>query len=138
MKKLSVCIILFLLFQSCKQKYENEDLLFRYIKEHQKEQVIEKEYNLLTLRSYNRCATCYTFNLDTVLKSIIDSNFTIQLYVLFDDKMMFSKYKKSKENKLECLFSENTDLDKYGIDKAYPTIFHIKNEKILNWKKIVK
>ncbi len=138
MKKTIFLIFVTLIIQACqnKQRYENEDLLFRYLDGFQKEKIHDIEYNLITLRSKNLCASCYSLSLDTLLKTIVDSNSTKPLYVLFDEEMLFIKSKIRYGNKVNCLFSGDVDLDKYGIEKAYPYRFYIKSEKIINWEKI--
>lgn len=138
MKKIIFLIVLIILIQSCqnKQRYENEDLLFRYIDGFQKEKIHDAEYNLITLRSKNICASCYSLSLDTLLKTIIDTNSIIPLYVLFDEEMMFIKSKIIYGNKVNCLYSGDVDLDEYGIEKAYPYRFYIYKSKIINWGKI--
>jgi hypothetical protein len=139
-KKACFLFLLFILLCSCnrKQKYENEDLLFRYIDEFHKAEIEDVEYNLITVRTRNICATCYEVSIDTLIKNIVDSNSVLPLYILFDEEKMHKKNSVIYNGKIIALKSGETDLDRYGIEKAYPNRFHVFKGKIVSWEKIYR
>lgn len=142
-KQIVIFITSLFLFISCnnkslENKYENEDLLFKYLENHQKNNIDEDEYSLLIMRSKFICASCYHFNLDTLLQIIIDTNQIKPLFVLFDEEKLYLSKKEFYRNKINTLFSQNDDLESYGIMNSYPYFFHIKDKKIIRWQKILR
>ncbi len=116
--------------------YINEDLLFRYIDDHQKNRINEKDYNLVFLCTKNLCSSCYKISLGSVYHTIIDTSNTIPLYFIFDDVEFSIEMAKKFPSKAHHLVDINTSFDQYGITNVNPLYFHIRDNSVLNWKKI--
>jgi hypothetical protein len=142
-KLVNILFITIFLF-SCNEKsnnnsYENEDLLLSYISEYQEDRVLEKEYKFLTLKSKNTCKACYTISLDSVVSFVSKENKDLPLYILCDEKEYISILQARYHGKKMCfLYEKSNVMAQYGLDNVYPHLFHIKNNRLFDWEKIMR
>lgn len=125
-----------LMLSSCHKKstYKDEDLLFRYIDEHQNEISEDDSYVFISYRKHVVCASCLqTFPLEKIIDSAQCLYPLTPIYVVTDDStgtsMLFSKFKQIKK-----IFKEETiTLQQYGFYTNYPKIFEIEGNSIQSW-----
>lgn len=143
MKKTIIPFLIFFTWISCneidnKTNYKNADLFFRYIEEHQPEQILAEEFHFLVFRSKNICNSCYRMTLDSSLSIALSKTNDSLTYVLFDDPEFYLAQRMKYGDRINCLIDEETALDRYGLTDEYPLLFHAKKNSLLAFEKIIR
>ncbi len=126
------------LTESCKSKYDREDLIVKYLENNSERFNNESNFYLLTLRDFKlTCAmSAYGYNKDSLINFIADSLQNQKLYILTDDVYVISNFKKSTINQNIYFVKElYIEMEKYGF-YYMPYLFQIKNNSIKRWKKL--
>jgi hypothetical protein len=137
-----LCVFsILILFTSCENtQYEKEDLVLKFIKDNNELIKQEDGYYLLILRDLQMtCAQNHLgYQVDNVLTSVSDSLFENDINVISDDnyvnigaRMFFSNRKH-----IHFVPISYQEMDKYGFLRD-PILFHIKDERILEWEFLV-
>ena len=139
-----IIIILILTLHSCNQEkekdvYPRKDLVYKYLS--YKDGIFKKnsDMNLLIINAPNR--TCVKSHLkyqaDTLIKDIIDTT-TKNVAIISDGPYVYrglNLIMTSQEN-IKFIQENDSTLQKYGFPLT-PMLFHIKNNKINDWKYLV-
>ena len=136
-------ILIICLFFSCsnsynKTEYENPDLLFRYLNDYQKNKINFDDFYFLVMRTHNLCSGCYKITLDSAFNIALSKTDSKPVYVLLDEKSFYMEKIIEPRRKIFFLLDESTDLDKYGLNNTYPLLFHIKDNILIDFTKIIR
>lgn len=138
-----IFIIALSLLLSCtssnnKTNYKNSDLLFRYINSKQSNNINDNDFYFLVMRTNCLCSGCYKITLDSALNIALFKADNKPIYILFDEKTFYLKEKKKHGNKIKYLLDETSELDGYGLTNSYPLLFHIKDNILIDFTKIIR
>ena len=135
---LTVLMMVFSCSHQPKTSYKEEALLHKYLKKYHSDNIIHKDYSLMTYRTVGLCQgqVCAGISLDTILAQEVKNKGNVELYVLFDKKEDLAKIKAKYGNTLHYLIGDSHIMDQYGIPRAVPAMFYFKNAKLIKWKQI--
>jgi len=136
MKHFSIIVIVTIFVMACNHsaKYQDEDLLFKYIDSYVS--IDDKEYYLFFIRNQIVCKGCI-YPSDTFIEKVVNRKEVTPLFLIIDDAI--------EAKRIDSVFNINhrftirTDsrenLHPYGLHQVHPHLFHIKNNRLLNWER---
>ncbi len=76
--------------------------------------------------------------MDSTLKIALSMTNNSSIYVLCDDTSFYDKKLKRYGSKMKYLIDEETELDRYGLSNVYPSLFHIKENTLFDYIKLLR
>lgn len=136
-----IIISIFIVFSSCKKKYERKELLNRYIVEN-KNKFSSNSFYLLVLRNFELSCTASKFGyskdlaLSYTLNKVKNDS---KIYVLTDNKLSILKLSARYSNyrNLYFIYEDQIIMDRFGFYYS-PYLYQIKKYKLYEWNNIDK
>jgi len=136
---LFIFFLLAFVITSCQQKFKDEDLIIHYIQENSEKFDNSDDFHVLTIRfaPLDCYAQIFGYDVEKTIQQVADSLKTEKLFVLYDNSYAFVEVDKiSREHKVRYVEESFRTLDAYAFPYT-PHVFHIKNNSIRNWQKVV-
>jgi len=138
---LSIIALLFVLSffnLSCQPKFKDEDLIIRYLNENEDKFEKNDEFHVLVLRHLQLSCSAAHFGYDVnlTITRVKDSLQADRLFLLFDsEQYLMIIQNQFPTDSLKFILDSPQTLDEYAFPYT-PHIFHIKGNKIRDWKEV--
>jgi hypothetical protein len=138
-KKLWIFLLIFTITQSCnnnhKPKYDDEEMLIRYLQEKQNLPIIPEKNYAIAIMQIGMCGACTEFNKTKVVEYFAKaSNLSSKILILSDKDEKIQQYFLSNcRNNLTIFLDNGIDISKYGLRYSKDVLIKIQNKAVYEY-----
>lgn len=138
-KKTGLFLFIFFIAQSCKNndkhRYDNEEMLIKYLKEKQNLVISSEKKYAISIMQMGMCGACTEFNKTKIVEyfSLLD-NQSMKILILSDKDEKIQKYFLSKLGNNLIVFVDNgVDISRYGLRYSKDLLLKISNNFVSDY-----